>query len=89
MSEILAGLPNDPSEPARAARAQFAANLRWQRERAGLSQEALATRCSMHRTEISMIERGKRAPVLETIVLLARGLELDSAAELFEGISLI
>ena len=67
-------------------RTQFAANLRQHRERAGLSQEALADICDLHRTEISLLERCKRSPRLETIVILARGLGLASAAELLEGI---
>jgi transcriptional regulator with XRE-family HTH domain len=67
-------------------RAQFAANLRQQRSRAGLSQEALAERCDLHRTEISLLERSKRSPRLETIVILARGLQLSSPAELLQRI---
>jgi transcriptional regulator with XRE-family HTH domain len=67
-------------------RKQFAANLRQQRERAGLSQEALADACDLHRTEISLLERCKRSPRLETIVILSRGLRLSSAAELLTGI---
>jgi transcriptional regulator with XRE-family HTH domain len=67
-------------------RKQFAANLRQHRERAGLSQEALADACDLHRTEISLLERCKRSPRLETIVILSRGLRLSSAAELLEGI---
>jgi transcriptional regulator with XRE-family HTH domain len=67
-------------------RKQFAANLRQQRERAGLSQEALADACDLHRTEISLLERCKRSPRLETIVILSRGLGLSSAAELLNGI---
>ncbi len=68
-------------------RTQFALNLRQQRTRAGLSQEALADRCDLHRTEISLLERRKRSPRLETIVILARGLNLASASELLDGIS--
>jgi transcriptional regulator with XRE-family HTH domain len=67
-------------------RKQFAANLRQQRERAGLSQEALADACDLHRTEISLLERCKRSPRLETIVILSRGLGLSSAGELLRGI---
>jgi transcriptional regulator with XRE-family HTH domain len=67
------------------ARTQFAANLRKQRERSGLSQEALADACDLHRTEISLLERRKRSPRLETIVILARGLGV-SASELLEGV---
>jgi transcriptional regulator with XRE-family HTH domain len=68
-------------------REQFAANLRRHRTQVGLSQEALADVCDLHRTEISLLERCKRSPRLETIVILARGLELSSPAELLEGIS--
>ena len=73
-------------EAARAVREQFAANLRRRRGRAGLSQEALAYICGLHRTEVSLLERCKRSPRLETIVILSRGLELASPAELLNGI---
>jgi transcriptional regulator with XRE-family HTH domain len=67
-------------------RKQFADNLRRHRERAGLSQEALGEICDLHRTEISLLERCKRSPRLETIVVLAQGLKLGSAGELLDGI---
>jgi transcriptional regulator with XRE-family HTH domain len=67
-------------------RKQFAINLRTHRQKAGLSQEALAAACDLHRTEISLLERCKRSPRLETLVILARGLELSSPGELLEGI---
>ena len=69
-----------------AVREQFAFNLRHHRNRVGLSQEALADICDLHRTEISLLERCKRSPRLETVVILARGLELSSPAELLKGI---
>jgi transcriptional regulator with XRE-family HTH domain len=69
-----------------AVRKQFAINLRHHRNRVGLSQEALAAICDLHRTEISLLERCKRSPRLETIVILARGLGLSSAGELLKGI---
>ena len=68
-------------------RKQFAANLRHHRNRVGLSQDALADICDLHRTEISLLERCKRSPRLDTIVILARGLELSSPSELLEGIN--
>lgn len=67
-------------------RKQFAENLRQQRQRVGISQEALAAACNLHRTEISLLERCKRSPRLETIVVLARALGLDSPADLLDGI---
>jgi transcriptional regulator with XRE-family HTH domain len=66
-------------------REQFAANLRQARDKSGLSQEALADKCDLHRTEISLLERCKRSPRLETIVILARGLGLSSPGELLAG----
>ncbi|HXB15764.1 MAG TPA: helix-turn-helix transcriptional regulator [Solirubrobacteraceae bacterium] len=69
------------------AREQFAKNLRRHRDAAGLSQEALASLCDLHRTEISLLERSKRSPRLETIVILSRGLQLASPAQLLEGIA--
>lgn len=73
-------------EATRAVREQFAGNLRRRRARAGLSQEALAYICGLHRTEVSLLERGKRSPRLETIVILSRGLELSSPGELLDAI---
>lgn len=67
-------------------RAQLALNLRNQRERAGLSQERLGELCDLDRTEISLLERGRYFPRLDTLVMLARGLELSSPSELLEGI---
>ncbi len=71
----------------KSSREQFAANLRRARDAAGLSQEALADVCKLHRTEISLLERSKRSPRLETIVILAKGLRLSSPGELLDGIS--
>jgi len=69
------------------SREEFAQNLRERRDLAGLSQEALADVCNLHRTEISLLERSKRSPRLETIVILARGLGLKSSGELLDGIN--
>ena len=72
--------------PAELVRQQFADNLRHHRERRNLSQEGLAAICGLHRTEISLLERCKRSPRLETIVILARGLELRTAGELLKRV---
>lgn len=66
-------------------REQFAHNLKAARKRAGLSQEALGHAVDLHRTEVSLLERAGRDPRLETIVKLARGLEIP-ASELLVGI---
>jgi transcriptional regulator with XRE-family HTH domain len=68
-------------------REQFAENLRRARDKSGLSQEALADECDLHRTEISLLERSKRSPRLETIVILSKGLGLSSPGRLLDGIS--
>lgn len=60
-------------------RQQFAYNLRSERQRRGLSQEALGFACGLHRTEISLLERGGRDPRLDTLVRLARALEITAA----------
>jgi transcriptional regulator with XRE-family HTH domain len=52
-------------------RERFAINLRKARKAKGISQEELGFRCDLHRTEISLLERGGREPRLGTIVKLA------------------
>ena len=52
-------------------RDRFAVNLRRARQRKQISQEELGFRCDLHRTEISLLERGGREPRLGTIVKLA------------------
>jgi transcriptional regulator with XRE-family HTH domain len=42
----------------RSQRQQFGVNLAAERKKAGLSQEDLAFRADLHRTEVSLIERG-------------------------------
>ena len=64
---------------------RFAKNMRAQRERLGLSQEALGEACNLHRTEISLLERGQRDPRLSTVVRVAKGLRV-AVATLLEGI---
>lgn len=55
----------------------FGARVRELRERKGLSQEELADAAKLHRTHISLIERGHRSARLETIELLARALRVQ------------
>jgi len=67
-------------------REQLGLNIRDHRGRAGLSQERLGEICDLDRTEISLLERGLRFPRLDTLVKIARALELDSPGTLLEGI---
>jgi len=48
--------------------------LRSYRERAGLSQEELAELTDLHRTYISLLERGLNSPSLRTLVSVSRAL---------------
>lgn len=64
----------------------FGENLRRCRRRAGLSQEEVAIRASLHRTEIGLLERGERLPRIDTCIKLAGAVEVD-AAELLTGIA--
>jgi transcriptional regulator with XRE-family HTH domain len=64
---------------------RFAANLRRARSKAGVSQEELARRCNLHRTEVSLLERAGREPRLGTIAKLAGSLGTTTAV-LCEGV---
>lgn len=65
---------------------RFGVNLRRCRHNASLSQETLSFRASIHRTEVGLLERGKREPQLGTIVKLACSLSVP-LADLLRGIS--
>jgi transcriptional regulator with XRE-family HTH domain len=65
---------------------RFARNLFELRRAADLSQEELAFRATIHRTQISLMESGGRLPRLDTLVKLAGALEC-SVAELTVGMA--
>jgi len=64
---------------------RFGDNVWRIRQARRLSQEQLAERAGVHRTQITLIERGQRQPGIGTAVRLAGALEV-SPASLFEGI---
>jgi len=64
---------------------QFGANLRRHRRIARLSQEQTAVRASLHRTEVGLLENGRRVPRIDTVMKLAAALEIG-VASLMEGI---
>jgi transcriptional regulator with XRE-family HTH domain len=82
----MSGADSEQAMSADEIRRRFAENLRLLRERAGVSQETLAKICDLHRTEVSLLERSLRSPRLDTMIILAEGLELRSLADLVEGI---
>jgi transcriptional regulator with XRE-family HTH domain len=65
---------------------QFGANLAAARERSGITQEDLAFKASLHRTEIGLLERGGRLPRIDTLAKLAGALGVEPA-ELLLGIA--
>jgi transcriptional regulator with XRE-family HTH domain len=64
---------------------RFGENLRRARRRAGLSQDELAARASLHRTEIGMLENGQRVARITTLIQLAGAIGIEPA-ELIAGI---
>lgn len=63
----------------------FGKNIRMLRQQKGLSQEALADECGLHRTYIGGVERGERNVSLLNIVALAKALDVNPDC-LLEGI---
>jgi transcriptional regulator with XRE-family HTH domain len=61
-------------------RDRFAVNLRRARQSKQISQEELGFRCDLHRTEVSLLERGGREPRLGTLVKLAGALDTSPEA---------
>jgi transcriptional regulator with XRE-family HTH domain len=64
---------------------RFAENLLSLRQRRRMSQEELAVRAAINRTQISLMEGGKRLPRLDTLVKLAGALGVE-VPRLTEGI---
>ena len=62
----------------------FGIRIRKNRNALGISQEHLADEAGLHRTYISLIERGRRTVSLNTIIKLSKALGLN-ASELLSG----
>lgn len=60
-------------------------NIRAERRRIGITQEALAERCEMHPVEVGRAERGVRDLRISTVAKLARGLQIP-AGQLLDGV---
>jgi transcriptional regulator with XRE-family HTH domain len=74
-----------PERQAHAVAERFGDNLRRVRRREGLSQEELAVRASLHRTEIGKLENTERVPRIDTLIQLAGAMAV-APAELLDGI---
>ena len=56
----------------------FGDNVKYYRTKLGLSQEAFAEKCGLHRTYISAIECYRRSIALENIQHIADALEIET-----------
>lgn len=56
----------------------FGDNVRKYREQLGISQEAFAEKCGLHRTYISAVERQRRSISLGNIQKIADALEVET-----------
>ncbi|WNC90205.1 helix-turn-helix transcriptional regulator [Paraburkholderia sp. FT54] len=72
------------SERQNAARKRLAKNLKLFRGNQSMSQEALADRAGMHRTQLSQIERGLANASIDSLVALAEALGVEEAVLLME-----
>lgn len=60
--------------------------IRAARKRARLTQVEVANGAGIHRTEVGLLERGKRIPRADTLIKVAAGIGVD-ASELIRGIT--
>lgn len=58
--------------------------LRDKRRLAGLSQEELAYQCNIDRTYISMLERKKRNPTVNTVFKMCKALNIKPSEFIYE-----
>ena len=65
-------------------RKRFGLNVRALRQKAALSQDEFADKAGVHRTYMSGIERGVRAPTIIVVEQIAAALNVDPG-ELFRG----
>jgi transcriptional regulator with XRE-family HTH domain len=64
---------------------QVGRRIRRRRRYLDLTQEEVALRASVHRTQMTLIERGHRMPRLHTLILICTALDI-SPCQLLEGV---
>jgi transcriptional regulator with XRE-family HTH domain len=62
----------------RTPRQAFGEVLRIRRTATGLSQEAFAQVCGLHRTYVSQLERSLKSPTIDTLIMIATALEVPA-----------
>jgi transcriptional regulator with XRE-family HTH domain len=63
----------------------LAERIKALRDKTDFSQEDFADHCGLHRTQMSLLERGKRVPSLRTLQAVADGLDI-SLSDLLKGV---
>ncbi len=58
---------------------KFGQKMQQVRQSKGITQEALASMLSMHRTYIGLIERGERNPTIRTLYKIAKALKVNAS----------
>lgn len=54
--------------------------IRKARVSAGFSQEALADKAGLHRTYISLLERNKKSPTIDTLFRICKALDVSASS---------
>jgi len=67
-------------------KARLGQNIARARKGAGMSQETVAVRAGLHRTEIGLIERAERIPKIDTLLKVAGAMSV-SPDQLLRGIA--
>lgn len=78
--------PRSDRSQKQAAVRRFSRNVASLRRRAGFAQDEAVARAGLHRTQISLLERGLRVSRLDTIVQLAGALDAEPC-ELLKGMA--
>lgn len=60
-------------------RLALAEQIRLFRSERGLSQEELAFRAGLHRTYISMVERAKKSPTIDSLIRISTALDVRAS----------